>query len=166
MLTFAARSFKRAAFKSASLWAVVAVTKVTKKITKEKASKIFWLMVSTPLKNMKVSWDYYYSILFRIIIWKVIKIPWFIMVPVTTNQSSYLLGHNLPDHRPSRKTCPGDHGSSEPNTRFGRAKGTMDTTRQACHGWISSQAQVVSLACQDFACCLGVLREASAKTSN
>ena len=34
--------------------------------TEEMASKIFWLMVSTPLKNMKVSWDYYYSILFPI----------------------------------------------------------------------------------------------------
>ena len=120
--------------------------------TEEMASKIFWLMVSTPLKNMKVSWDYYYSILFPIY-GKSVKNS---MVPVTTKQSSYLWRHNVPDHRPSRKTCPGDHGSSEPNrSRFGRAKGRTDTTRQACHGWISSQAQVVSLACQDFACCLG-----------
>jgi len=44
--------------------------------TEEMASKIFWLMVSTPLKNMKVSWDYYYSILFPIY-GKSVKIPWF-----------------------------------------------------------------------------------------
>ena len=44
--------------------------------TEEMASKIFWLMVSTPLKNLKVSWDYYYSILFPIY-GKSVKIPWF-----------------------------------------------------------------------------------------